>query len=86
MIWLALLLLTSAAVFVWLCLRAPEGFQDSAGFHFGSPPQIADGEGTDFQAVYHASRDEAECLSRARPDRSFHLTTDSAGGTRNHAR
>jgi hypothetical protein len=50
------------------------------------PPVIEDGEGTDFQAVYHASRDEAECLSRARPDRSFHSTTDSAGGTRNHAR
>lgn len=34
--WIALgLILGSTALFIWIALTAPEGFEDEHGFHFG---------------------------------------------------
>lgn len=73
-----------AAGVIWLAYlvrNAPGGWEDSSGFHVGSPPQIADGEGTPLGEVFrNLPGDHPNGDRFAGPLSSLHGKPDSAGG------
>lgn len=60
----AMLVLTMSSAFVWfLCLRAPEGYEDKSGFHYVAEPEPAIKMTSQSRTVARKSHNDHEPLA-----------------------